>query len=189
MPNAGIGKAVLAGLESNASKAGYHSLMVEMSKANLSGQRFFSRMGFEPAFSAATDLTLAQGLFLLRFLHHRVSPVWYAHSRTSPRAVRRSIASIHASRSAISRKKCHHGWHAWGLPRDTECSFANAIAKSSGLSQDPPVPGNSGSLIAAFDGFKATRQTCETGIQESAGLRRAQCSCTPSMAYPSARHV
>lgn len=42
--------------------------MVEMSRANLSGKRFFWRMGFEPAFSAATDLTPAQGLFLRKNL-------------------------------------------------------------------------------------------------------------------------
>jgi hypothetical protein len=37
MPNAGIGRAVLAKLESNAAKAGYHTLMVEMSRTNQSG--------------------------------------------------------------------------------------------------------------------------------------------------------
>ncbi|GJH29275.1 GNAT family N-acetyltransferase [Caballeronia novacaledonica] len=64
MPNAGIGRAVLAGLESNASKAGYHTLMVEMSRTNRSGKRFFWRTGFEPAISACADLDPEQRLFL-----------------------------------------------------------------------------------------------------------------------------
>jgi len=64
MPNAGIGRAVLAGLESNAAKAGYHTLMVEMSRTNQSGKRFFWRTGFEPAISTSADLRLEQRLFL-----------------------------------------------------------------------------------------------------------------------------
>lgn len=64
MPNAGIGRAVLTGLESNAAKAGYPSLMVEMPRPNLSEQRFFWRMGFEPAFPTAANLKPDQGLFM-----------------------------------------------------------------------------------------------------------------------------
>lgn len=64
MPNAGIGRAVLTGLESNAAKAGYHTLMVDMSRTNRLGKRFFWRMGFEPAFSTSADLQAEQGLFL-----------------------------------------------------------------------------------------------------------------------------